>query len=139
MSPVGSMCVRGIGWTLAPPAGSVRTGAGQSSFRLAWVHARGPIGSLGSRDGTAQSLGLGRTVGTGVDVGSGVASDSAVAQSLTPSPTSSSVWTGRVHRYSMYASLGMWATPSGGSNSAAGCSPNAISVTSLVPNWPGMG
>ena len=29
--------------------------------------------------------------------------------------------------------------PSGGSNSAAGCSPNAISVTSVVLNWPGMG
>ena len=81
VSPVGSMCVRGIGWTLAPPAGSGRTGAGQSSFRLASLHASGPAGPLG--------LGprLGRTVGIGVGVGSGVASASGgAAQSLDPEP-----------------------------------------------------
>ena len=75
---------------MASPAGSGRTGAGQSSFRLAGVHARGPAGPLG----------LGPRLGrAGVGVGSGVASASVgVEQSLTPNPTSSSVRTSRVQR-----------------------------------------
>ena len=44
-----------------------------------------------------------------------------------------------MQRYALYASLVMWTTPSGASNNAAGCSPNAISVTSVVPNCPRIG
>ena len=42
VSPVGSKYVSGIGWTLGTPAGSGRTGAGQSSFRLAALHPADP-------------------------------------------------------------------------------------------------
>ena len=101
--------------------------------------ASGPVGSLGRRATERQSLGPGRTVGVGV----GAARRSLRFRRWSAVPDAEPDLliggTSRVQRYSMYASLGMRATPSGGSNSAAGCSPNAISVTSVVPNWPGMG
>ena len=79
-------------------------------------------------------------MGIGVEVGSGVASASGgVGQSMIPNPTTFSLGRSRAQTYALYASFGMRATPSGGSNSAAGCSPIAISVTSRVRNWPGMG
>ena len=124
----------GIGSTLVPEAGSERTGAGQSFFRLAWVQTRGPVGSLGSPGGTAQSLVFGRSVGIGVGEGSGggVASASVVGQSSGAGPTTCSLGSSpAVHRYAPYASSDIRVRPSGGSNSAAGCSPNAISVTSV--------
>ena len=48
-----------MGTTIAPPVGSVRTGAGQSSFRLASVQVIGAGVALGTGVGDANMLGLG--------------------------------------------------------------------------------